>query len=227
MEKHFSPLRSSQRTRLRTRLVRAMVGTLAVVSGATLLTVGYLNVRIARSTRDTMEAQIRESITRKGQGLATNHALALRGLVADNAFGDVARLVERSVREDEEMLYGLFLGADGGVWAYVPPATVGREAGTRADFRELGIDPAAATRPGAEATTRGVAGQEAFEFSASVAADDGAVLGRIFYGLSSVPLAHALSLARSESQRTLLLTLLLLSVLGVVATLLGITIIRG
>jgi HAMP domain-containing protein/HPt (histidine-containing phosphotransfer) domain-containing protein len=186
-----------------------------------------MNYRSARATLDTIETQIRQSIARKGQGLATNHALALRGLVADNAFGDVARLVERSVKEDEEMLYALFLGADGRVWTYVPPTALGRDPGSRPDFRELGIDPAAAGRLGAEATKRDVAGQEAFEFSASVAADDGTALGRIFYGLSSVPLKRALSSARKEFQRTLLLTLVLLSVLGIAATLLGIAIIRG
>ena len=95
--------------------------TLVIVTGATVLTVGYMNYRSARATLDTIETHIRQSIARKGQGLATNHALALRGLVADNAFGDVARLIERSVREDDEMLYGLFLGADGRVWTYVPP----------------------------------------------------------------------------------------------------------
>ena len=220
-------IRLAMRTGLRAKLVRAMVVTLVVVTSATIVTVGYMNYRNARATLDTIETHIRQSIARKGQGLATNHALALRGLVADNAFGDVARLVERAVQEDEEMLYGLFLGADGKVWAFVPPAALVRNQFTRPDFRELGIDIPAATRTGAEAATRDVAGQEAFEFSASVTADDGAVLGRVFYGLSSVPLKRALSAARKDTQRTLLLTLALLSLLGVVATLLGIAIIRG
>src|SRR6476620_5085357 len=96
------------RSGLRAKLVRAIVLTLVVVTGATVLTVGYMNYRSARATLDTIETQIRQSITRKGQGLATNHAVALRGLVADNAFGDITRLIERSVREDDEMLYGLF-----------------------------------------------------------------------------------------------------------------------
>jgi two-component system chemotaxis sensor kinase CheA len=215
------------KTGLRAKLVRAMVVTLVAVTGATVVTVGYMNYRSARGTLDTIETQLRQSIARKGQGLATNDARALRGLVADNAFGDVARLVERSVHEDEEMLYGLFLGADGKVWSYVPPAVPVRDARERPDFRELGIDPAAAVRSGAEATVRNVAGQEAFEFSASVAADDGATLGRVFYGLSSAPLKRALSAARRELQRSLLLTLGLLLALGVVATLLGIVVIRG
>jgi len=220
-------VRLQARTGLRAKLVRAMVVTLVVVTGATVLTVGYMNYRSARATLDTIETHIRQSIARKGQGLVTNHALALRSLVADNAFGDVARLVERSVSEDDEMLYGLFVAADGKVWAWVPPAALVRDPSVRPDFRVLGIDPATAGRSGADSTKRNIAGQEAFEFSTAVTAEDDAVLGRIFYGLSSVPLERALSAARQEFQRTLLLTLVLLSLLGVAATLLGIAIIRG
>jgi two-component system chemotaxis sensor kinase CheA len=227
MEKHFSPFRSSQRTRLRTRLVRAMVGTLAIVSGATLLTVGYLNVRIARSTRDTMEAQIRESITRKGEGLATNHALALRGLVADNAFGDVAHLVERAVRQDHEMVYGLFLGSDGRPWTYVPPLSATGPDDQQPNWHELGIDPEESRTPDLQSRLRVVNGQTVFEFSAPVDSDDGVVQGRLFYGLSRVPLDHALAAARRDFERSLALTLLLIGGLGIVTTLLGVTIIRN
>jgi two-component system chemotaxis sensor kinase CheA len=212
---------------VRAKLVRAMVVTLVAVTGATVVTVGYVNYRNASGTLDTIETHIRHSIERKGQGLATNHALALRSLVADNAFGDVARLVERSVRGDQEMLYGAFIGADGKVWTYVPPAVLARDPRVAPDPSELGIDPASAGRPGAESARRDVIGQEAFEFSSAVASDDGVVLGRIFYGLSSAPLKQALSTARGESQRTLLLTLVLLLLLGVAAAALGISIIRG
>jgi signal transduction histidine kinase/HAMP domain-containing protein len=220
-------VRMRMSTGLRAKLVRAMVVTLVGVTGATVLTVGYMNYRSARATLETIETQIRQSITRKGQGLATNHALALRSLVADNAFGDVARLIERSVQEDDEMLYGLFLGADGKVWTYVPPAGLVRDRHAHPDFRELGIDPAAADRPGAVQAKRDVAGQEAFEFSDSVASDDGAVVGRVFYGLSSGPLKRALTGARQEFRQTLMLTLGLLLMLGIAATLIGIAIIRG
>jgi len=226
-EETRTTFRLQKSTGLRAKLVRAMVLTLVIVTGATVLTVGYMNYRSARATLDTIETHIRQSIARKGNGLAANHALALRGLVADNAFGDVARVIERSVREDDEILYGLFAGADGRVWTYVPALGLVREGGSLPDLKELGIEPVAAARVGAEASKREVAGQEAFEFSAAVAADDGAVLGRVLYGLSSVPLKRALSAARQDFQRTLLLTLALLSGLGIAASLLGITIIRG
>jgi two-component system chemotaxis sensor kinase CheA len=215
------------RVRLRTKLIRAMVGTLAVVFGATLLIVGYLNYRSSRSTLDTIETQIRQSITRKGQGLATNHALALRPLVADNAFGDVARLVQRAVHQDDEMVYGLFLGADGRPWAYVRSGDDSATAPAHGDWQELQISPGEGRTGGARATRRQVFGEKVFEFSAPVDADDGAILGRIFYGLSSVPLDRALSVARRDSQRSLFLTLFALGVLGAAAMLLGVGIIRN
>jgi C4-dicarboxylate-specific signal transduction histidine kinase len=220
-------VRLGMRTGVRAKLVRATVVTLVAVTGATLLTVGYVNYRNAGETLHTIETHIRQSIERKGQGLATNHALALRSLVADNAFGDVTRLVERSVQGDEEMLYGVFLGADGKVWTYVPPTTVVRPPGARPDISELGLDQTAASRPHSESATRVVAGQEAFEFSAAVTSDEGTVLGRVFYGLSSQPLKEALTTARKNSERTLLFTLVMLSLLGVAATALGISVIRG
>ncbi|HET6150594.1 MAG TPA: ATP-binding protein [Polyangia bacterium] len=204
-----------------------MVGTLAVVFGATLLTVGYLNIRTARETQDNIEAQIRQSITRKGQGLATNHALALRGLVADNAFGDVGQLVESAVRQDREMVYGLFLGADGRPWTYVPPLSPRGELDPQPSWRQLGIAPGESLATGIQSRQRVIEGQRVFEFSASVDSDDGAVLGRIFYGLSSVPLDHALVTTRHDFQRSLVLTLLLLGGLGGAAMLLGVAIIHN
>src|SRR6185436_16468929 len=101
------------RQSLRSKLIRTMVGTLSVVCAAVLVMVAVLHIWTVRDTLSLVEAKIRESIIRKGQGLVSNHAQALRGLVADNAFSDVRRLVEGTLREDPELIYGLFLGTDG------------------------------------------------------------------------------------------------------------------
>src|SRR5439155_6693028 len=112
------------RMSLRAKLIRTMIGTLSVVCAAVVVTVAALHVWTVRDTLSLVEAKIRESINRKGQGLVSNHAQALRGLVADNAFSDVRRLVEGALHEDPELVYGLFLGSDGQPWAYAAPSTV-------------------------------------------------------------------------------------------------------
>ena len=97
------------RTSLRAKLVRTMIATLIVVSTATLLVVAGMNYFASHKTLKTIEASLRASIEDKGSGLVTNQALGLRDLVMDNAFGDVARLVERTIEKDEQLVYGLFL----------------------------------------------------------------------------------------------------------------------
>ena len=85
------------RTSLRAKLVQTMVATLVIVSTATLLVVAGMNFYTSKRTLRTIEQHLRTSIEEKGSGLVINQALGLRDLVTDNAFGDVARLVERTL----------------------------------------------------------------------------------------------------------------------------------
>src|SRR3954447_11741789 len=68
---------SRVRLSLRSKLIRTMIGTLSVVAAAVLATVSALHVWTVRDTLSLVEAKIRESIIRKGQGLVANHAQAL------------------------------------------------------------------------------------------------------------------------------------------------------
>ena len=119
------------------------------------------------------------------------------------------------------MLYGLFLGADGKVWTYVPPTGLVRDRHAHPNYRELAsIRPRLARWPAAEQAKRDVAGQEAFEFFETPSPPTTARWWvASCYGLSSEPAQRALNEARLEFRRTLLLTLGLLLMLGVAATL--------
>lgn len=212
---------------LRRKLIRAMVLTLTVVTAAMLVTVGWFQYKNSQRTLATVESHIRQSIARKGQALVDNHALALRGLVADNAFSDVARLVEQVVREDNDVLYGLFLSADGRPWAYVSPTVPPGTPAKPDAWRELGIDPSSARVSGLRSVERRLFEQDVFQFSAAVQDEDGLVHGRIYYGISAAPLASALAEARRDSWRWLLIMVALLAMVGLGGTGLGLAIIRG
>jgi HPt (histidine-containing phosphotransfer) domain-containing protein/HAMP domain-containing protein len=208
---------------LRAKLIRTMIGTLSVVCMAVLVMVAVLHIWTVRDTLALVEAKIRESIIRKGQGLVSNHAQALRGLVADNAFSDVRRLVEGTLREDPELVYGLFLGSDGQPWAYASPSTPHRPppGSTRtgrlrpeAAWTELNIDPAVATGRGLRSVRRTIFGQDVFEFSAPVVSEDGNVVGAVIYAVSGAPLERALAKARGDSRRSLVTAISLLGILA-------------
>jgi two-component system chemotaxis sensor kinase CheA len=195
-----------------------MIMTLVVVSTATLLVVAGMNYFASQETLKTIEAHLRASIEDRGSGLVTNQALGLRDLVMDNAFGDVARLVERTLDEDKQLVYGLFLDEEHKAWGF---ATRQGAAGGADDWKQLAIVVKADQKPGVQVIDRHVLGQNVFEFSMAVVDDKGNGLGQLTYGVSDGPLQKALSEARADSRRTLLLTVGLLLLLGTVAVVLG------
>jgi two-component system chemotaxis sensor kinase CheA len=205
-------------TSLRAKLVRTMIATLIVVSTGTLLVVAEMNYLASKKTLKTIEEHLRASIENKGYGLVTNQALGLRDLVMDNAFGDVARLVERTLEKDEQLVYGLFLDQDQKPWGFATRQGVAKKPD---DWKQLNIDMKTEPRHGAQVKYRRALGQDVFDFSIAVVDDSGAALGRLFYGLSDAPLQRALAEARRDSRSTLLLTVLLLLLLGTVTIVMG------
>jgi HPt (histidine-containing phosphotransfer) domain-containing protein/HAMP domain-containing protein len=232
--KHDAPV-PRVRLSLRAKLIRTMVGTLSVVCAAVLATVMALHIWTVRDTLSLVEAKIRESIIRKGQGLVTNHAQALRGLVADNAFSDVRRLVEGTLREDQEVVYGLFLGSDGQPWVYAaPPMITSPKPNISVErprslsmWTELKLDRGVAQARGLRSLRRNIFGQEVFEFSAPVVGDDGAVLGAVIYGVSGAPLERALARARADSQRSLITAIAMLGVMAIGTMVFGMALARN
>ena len=94
--------------RLRNKLIFTTMVTLAIALVMALAVVTYLQFRTSAENLDAISNNIRESLKAKGNILVANQALALRGFVDDNAFGDVRELVNRTVTEDTEIVYGIF-----------------------------------------------------------------------------------------------------------------------
>jgi two-component system chemotaxis sensor kinase CheA len=198
-----------------------MIATLVVVSTATLLVVAGMNFVSQRKGLGKIEGHIRAGIGAKGQGLVTNQAIGLRDLVMDNAFGDVARVVERTLEKDDQLVYGLFLDEEDNAWGF---ATRSKGAKGAEDWRQLNVDPKKLKNldiGSVAVAERQVLGQTVFEFSMRVVDDKGAPLGALFYGLSDGMLQRALADARSDSRRALLVTVGLLLVLGAVTIVMG------
>jgi signal transduction histidine kinase len=209
------------RTSLRAKLVRTMIATLVVVSTATLLVVAGMNLVSWKKSLQKIESNLRAGIGEKGRGLVTYQALGLRDLVMDNAFGDVARLIERTLGKDQELVYGLFLDEEGKAWGF---STHDKSAKGAEDWRQLHVDPGRLKRlPKGTVLIeeRQVLGQRVFESSMLVVDDKGAPLGTLYYGVSSRRLQRALAEARTDARRALIVTVVLLLALGAVTIVIG------
>ena len=196
------------------KLLRLVVVTLSLVITSTLVIVAAYSMRLNRQTLAEMEAQIRSSIDAQGLSLVTDQAVALRSLVTDNAFGDVAALVAATKERESDVVYGLFLAADKRPWAYVSPDSSGRPGSAPSNsWQRLQLDTRWTAKLQTRLRTVEPWGEPVFEFSAPVVGDDG-VLGTIVYGLSSGRLRGAIERARSEARTGTVRTVALLALLG-------------
>ena len=162
---------AARKQTLKSKLLRLVVSTTLAVGGTTLAAFGWTSHVVERQRLDDLDRNGREMMTSKAATLASSHALALRGLVSDNAFGDVKELVRGAVKLDADVIYGLYLGPDGTPWAYVSPSHADVEPddpGVRQAITSLGIDESAARRTKFEERGIEAFGQEIREFSAPV-----------------------------------------------------------
>lgn len=215
-----------QRSSLRRKFAETMLIVSAIIGGTTLAIVLVLSARASTRHLREIEASIEESIISKGKVLAENHALALRGMVLDNAFLDMQTLVARAVREDPDLVYGLFVNADGAVLA------LGRrgdsdEATPRKDaWKTLGLrqEDLAARQESVQRLWR--LDQEVVEVIDPVVGEDGEVLGSVRYGLSTRRMHQAIAAAAADSKTQQLRSVELIGTTVGLATALGILLSR-
>lgn len=220
----MTSLASHTRTTLKTKLLKIVLGVLTLVALSILGLVSWLNMRTEQVRLANVEVQVRSSIESKARVIVDNHAMALGGLVADNVFSDVKSLIERAVAEDPDIVYGLFVDADGKPWAYASPSTgKTQDDDPNADLEkwtELGLNVENVVANRATESSKELFANGIFEVARPVLSDN-ELLGTVRYGFTTDPLKHALEQARSESQAALYTLLKLIAVCVFLCTLIG------
>jgi signal transduction histidine kinase/CheY-like chemotaxis protein len=211
------------RKKLKSKLLSVIVSAMLVAGLVTLGALAWTTRSIEHERFEATKQQIREAIENNALTLVTSHALALAGLVQDNAFGDVEELVANAVERDPDVVYGAFLGVDGRVWAYVTPE---RKAGESAPElalvqRELHMLEGVPAAERAAQRNYSAFGKDIHECGAPVIDDAGELLGHIVYGLSTARIQAAAEAAFVRSQQTLARVFAVGGVVGLVCLLGG------
>lgn len=211
-------------TAVRSKLLRATVGTWIMVTLLMLGAAAVSQVRATNASTRRIEAHFREHQREKGHLLVSNQVLALRPMAADNAFLDVRRLVRQTVHEDPDIIYGAFLDPAGAAWIVVTPrsihpSSVQEEAAF--DIREL--PPIERTTPSRVPAVRNLFafGTRIQEHSADVW-DGSDYLGNIRYGFSMARTDAAVRQSYLEGRQTQFQLLGILTALGVAGIALGV-----
>jgi signal transduction histidine kinase/CheY-like chemotaxis protein len=214
------------RRSLNGKLLTLVLGVQLMVAIATLGSVAWVNLRQEQRRLKEIEAQVEEGIATKAKVMVDNHALAMRGLVLDNAFTEVQKLVQHAVSTDRNVVYGVFVSADGTPWAYASPTL---PKGSPQEFMqrwgELSLPPNSWKSPLPSQRDVTQFQQKVIEVSRPVV-DEGEVLGMICYGFSTEPLQLALAQVRAESRSALRTALSGITMAVLLSTLLGFILVK-
>ncbi len=218
-------MKAYPRKTLKSKMLQITLSIMLLTVVATIISLAWSNRQAEQERLRETTQLIHESIASRAMTLARGHALALRGLVADNAYGDVRQLIRGTVRDDTDMLYGLLVGSDDRPWAYSSPLTTDDvDDEITVDLpKELALTPAALRKNGEHVRTeKKVFGQEVYEVSTPVIDERGELLGRVIYGFSVERTRQAMAEARGRSRRAQRAAILTTVLAGLSTLLIGV-----
>lgn len=214
---------------LRGKFVRLLLVVSSLMALSTTAIVVLMSAQASSEHVSAVQGHIRDGIISKGKVLTQNHALALRSLALDNAFLDMQRLVERAVKDDQDLVYGVFINGEREVLAASRrgDSVDKAEPPEKTAWRELGLSEGEllVKEPTVKSVTR--LGRDLLEVAVPVISEEGEALGTIRYGLSTARMHEALARAEQDSKSRLWRSVMLVVGLVVLVTGLGLMLSRA
>ncbi len=200
---------------IRFKIVRGTSILLATSLVLALTVVTKLQLQATEENVEKLEQDIRKRLEFEGALLAREHAAALRVPFEDNSLIAVQELILRSVKENENVVYGFVVDADLMLWAMTDDQRdSARPKDEDADrLRSFGIRDGYLDDFQQRRTTQ-FKNEDTIEFSSTIVVDD-EILGSIHYGLSTEGMSEELQEARSKAESDLSKLLQALGLLGV------------
>ena len=193
-----------QNKSLRYKFIRTLLLVAGIIGCSTLGIVGVMSAQASAEHLRSVQKYIEEGIASKGKVLTENHALALRGLTLDNAFLDMQRLVERAIKDDGDLVFGVYVSAERETLALARrPLHASDTTPERDAWRTLGLKPEELSVKSARIEHTRRFGQDLLEVAAPVVGEDGETLGTLRYGLSTKRMQDALNTAQAEASARL------------------------
>ena len=189
---------------LRNKFIQTLLLVAGIIGLSTLGIVGVMSAQASAEHLRSVQQYIEEGIASKGTVLTQNHALALRGLTLDNAFLDMQRLLERAIKDDRDLVYGVYVSSERETLALARRSSSQVDSTPERDaWKKLGLGEGEVIVKAPRIERRNRLGQELLEVAAPVVGEDGELLGTVRYGLSTQRMQDALRAARAESSARL------------------------
>ncbi|MBF0226823.1 MAG: HAMP domain-containing protein [Desulfobacterales bacterium] len=200
---------------LKRKITRNTMMIVTVIFIAVLSVIIYMNIRMLNRNLVNSENNIRNSIIAKGNTLTYNNSLVMGGMVDDNAVTAIQNFVSSTVKEDPDILYGIFMDKKSIPWVF---ATSKNPQGTPEKREPLTDSSSTWAKSLAKVDNQQFIydGDKVIEFAAPVTFDD-EVVGYIRYGISAKSMENAVKEIKLEGQNDRNLIIKILVSLGLIS----------
>lgn len=209
---------------IRTKLVS---NTMILISGIFIIVLSvttFLNVQSINKNVQNSKKNILSSLLAKGKTLVKNNSLAMSGMAEDNAFTAIQSLVSQTVKNDDDLLYGIYMDNTGLPWVN---ATKDNPDGQPKDREPLkdSISIWCKNLTAENQKAYNMEKTEVIEFAAPVEVS-GEILGFIRYGVSTQNMQNAIRSVQINGQLIMFQTLSVLVFLCLISLLCGYVIVK-
>ncbi len=168
---------------------------IVVLSAVTVINIRSVNENILKSERN-----IRNSLTVRGNTLINNNSMAMTGMAEDNAFTAIRNLVSSTIKDDPDIVFGIYMNAKHVPWAYSTPANPSGVPQNNAPLEDENSEWAGSLKKPDHRIHRHQ-GKEVIEFAAPVFVEK-QISGFIRYGISTEAMKKLLKETLSDGIRT-------------------------
>lgn len=172
-----------------------------------------INLFISEGNLNKSEEHIRAALSAKAQLLVSNNGQALIGMAEDYAFTSVKSLVESTVQDDPDILYGIFMDVDAMPWVIAGEYSSNSSETSNGESLTDDVSVWAANLEQTDHKTIYMGNEEVWEYVSPIVSNE-ETLGFIRYGFSTSAMAQSLETASQESQQQSILTSILLALLA-------------
>jgi len=209
---------------VRTKLTLNTMITISVIFIIVLSSVTVINIRSVNQNMLKSERNIRNSLTVRGNTLINNNSMAMKGMAEDNAFTAIRNLVSSAVKDDPDIIYGIYMNQKHITWAYSTPANPSGEPQNYAPLSdEISQWAGSLKKPDHRIYIH--QGKEIIEFAAPVFVEE-QIAGFIRYGISTESMRKLLQEAFADGIRARNYTIAVLLCLGTGSLLVSYFIVR-
>ncbi len=210
---------------IKTKLIANTMAMVVTIFITTLLIIAIMNFNSIKKNSQKTENNIRQSIIAKGKILTRNNSIAMIGMAEDNAFTAISDLVASTVKDDNDIIYGIYMNEMSIPWVYASTENPDGRPQVMAPLKEpIDIWASKVLKLSFNAYKKN--GKEIIEFAAPVSLND-EIVGFIRYGISTQTMEKSLMEVKADGRAALFQISLILFFLFALSITGGLITIRG